>query len=134
MIKSVGATAQDRRIARLEAEATGVSRHIGAALVDDSDDTDRHGNARNFEAVGPVQRASTRPTGSGSAAIFSSPPAIASRRSGVSFSLSVNEAFISLRAACSMSLPLAARMLLALRRSAAAMAASAADLLRRKRK
>ena len=61
-----------RRIAALpdlSAEPAGIGGHVGPALVDDADHAERHADARDARPLGRVHRASTRPTGSGSAAI-----------------------------------------------------------------
>ena len=50
---ALGAAAQDRGIAGLEAERGGVDRHVGAALVDDADDAERHAHALDRHAVRP---------------------------------------------------------------------------------
>ncbi len=50
---AVGAAAQDRRVAGLEAQRAGVGRHVRPALVDDADDAERHAHALDLEAVGP---------------------------------------------------------------------------------
>ena len=53
-VKALRAAAQDRRVARLQAQAAGVRGHVGAALVDDRDDPERHRDAGDLEAVGPL--------------------------------------------------------------------------------
>jgi hypothetical protein len=44
---------QDGRVAGLEAQGAGIAGHVGAALVDDADDTQRHPHSRDLQAVGP---------------------------------------------------------------------------------
>ena len=51
-VKTIGAAAQDRRIAGFHAQRSGIGRHIGAAFIDDADDADGHAHPRNFHAVG----------------------------------------------------------------------------------
>ena len=46
------AAAQDRCIAGFERESASISRHVGAALVDDADDAEGDGEARDVQAVG----------------------------------------------------------------------------------
>ena len=50
---AVGAAAQDRRVAGLEAERARIRRHVRAALVDDADHAQRNAHALNSEPVGP---------------------------------------------------------------------------------
>ena len=50
---ALGAAAQDRGIAGLEAERGGVGRHVRAALIDDADDAERHAHALDRHAVRP---------------------------------------------------------------------------------
>ena len=51
--EALGAAAQDRGIAGLEAERAGIGRHVRAALVDDADDAERHAHALDRQAVRP---------------------------------------------------------------------------------
>ena len=53
-VEAVGAAAQDRGIAGLEAEAAGIRRHVGPRFIDDADDADRHAHAAKSQAVGPA--------------------------------------------------------------------------------
>ena len=48
-----GRAAQDRDVARLQAQAGDVDRHVGARLVDDQDAAERHADARELQAVRP---------------------------------------------------------------------------------
>ena len=50
---ALGAAAQDRGIAGLEAERGGVGRDVGSALIDDADDAERHAHALDRHAVRP---------------------------------------------------------------------------------
>ena len=50
---ALGAAAQDRGVAGLEAERGGVGGHVGPALVDDADDAERHAHALDRHAVRP---------------------------------------------------------------------------------
>ena len=52
--EGVGAAAQDRGIARLEAERAGVGGDVGPALIDDADDAERRAHALDVEAVRAV--------------------------------------------------------------------------------
>ena len=79
-MEAVRAAAQHHGVAALQAQRAGVGGDVGAALVDDADDAERHRDALDDEPVGPLHVASTRPTGSGSAATSSSASAIASIR------------------------------------------------------
>ncbi len=54
--EALGAAAQDRRIAGLEAERAGIRGDIGPALVDHADDAERHPHALDAHAVGPPPR------------------------------------------------------------------------------
>ena len=51
-VEALRAAAQDAGIAGLEAQGTGVGRHVGAALVDDADHAQRHRDPGDVEAVG----------------------------------------------------------------------------------
>ena len=51
--QAVGAAAQDRGVARLQAERAGVGGDVGAALVDDADHAERHPDPVDGHAVGP---------------------------------------------------------------------------------
>ena len=55
--------AQERGVARLQAEAGGVAGDVGPVLVDDRDDAERHPHPLDLEAVGPAssRRAPRRP-------------------------------------------------------------------------
>ena len=46
--------AQDRRVARLQAQGSGVGGDVGAAFEDDADDPERHRDAFDVQAVGAV--------------------------------------------------------------------------------
>ena len=48
---ALGAAAQDRGIAGLEAERRGIGRHVRPALIDDADDAERHAHALDRHAV-----------------------------------------------------------------------------------
>ena len=48
---ALAATAQDGRIAGLEAQRTGIARHVRPALVDDADDAERHAHALDPQPV-----------------------------------------------------------------------------------
>ncbi len=50
-MEALGAAAQDRGIAGFQAQRRRVRRDVGAALVNDADDTERHRDALNLEAV-----------------------------------------------------------------------------------
>ena len=52
--RALGAAAQDRRIAALQAQGRGIGRHVRAALVNDADDAERHSDARDLETVRPL--------------------------------------------------------------------------------
>ncbi len=52
-MEALGAAAQDRRIAGLEADAAGIRGHVRPRLVDDADDAERHAHALDGEAVRP---------------------------------------------------------------------------------
>ncbi len=52
-LDGLGAAAQDRGVAALDAQGGGVDRHVGAALVDDADDTQRHAHAPDLDAGRP---------------------------------------------------------------------------------
>ena len=49
--EGLAAAAEDDRVAGFDAESGGVDRHVRAGFVDDRDDTDRHGNLVDAEAV-----------------------------------------------------------------------------------
>ena len=51
--EALGAAAQDRGVAGLEAQRAGVGGHVRAALVDDADDAERHAHALDGHAVRP---------------------------------------------------------------------------------
>ncbi len=62
---AVGAAAQDRGVAGLEAQRAGIGRHVGAALVDDADHAERRAHALDRHAVRPLPSSTcTLPTGS----------------------------------------------------------------------
>ncbi len=46
----LGAAAQDAGVARFQAQARGVGRHVRARFVDDADDAERHAHAAHFDA------------------------------------------------------------------------------------
>ncbi len=48
----LAAAAQDHRIARAQAQSRGVSRHIGAAFIDDADHAQRHTHPAEFQPIG----------------------------------------------------------------------------------
>ncbi len=56
-MEAFGAAAQDRRVAGLEAQPAGVGGHVGAALVDDADDAERHATR---EILSPFGRSTRR--------------------------------------------------------------------------
>ena len=90
----VGAAAQDRGIARLEAERPGIGGHVRPALIDDADHAERRAHALDVEAVGAVPAGDHRPDRVGeSLRSPRSPAAIASIRFGVSVKRSMNAAF-----------------------------------------
>ena len=51
--RALGAAAQDRRVASLEAQRRRIRRHVRAALIDNADHAERHPHARDLEAVRP---------------------------------------------------------------------------------
>ena len=68
------AAAQDHRVARLQAQRAGVRGHVGAALVDDADDAERHApRARSRARSAAAMRPRRVPIGSGSATTSSMP-------------------------------------------------------------
>ena len=90
-----GAAAQDRRIARLEAQAGGVRRHVRTRFVDDADDTERHAHQADLDARRAVLESVISPTGSGSAAMASTPAAIAAMPSASSVKRSTKACVVS---------------------------------------
>ena len=50
-MEALATAAQDGGVARLQAQSTRVGGHVGPALVDDADDTQRHRDPRDVEAV-----------------------------------------------------------------------------------
>ena len=52
-MRGVGAAAQDRGIAGLQAERAGIGGHIRPAFIDDADDAERHPHALDGQAVRP---------------------------------------------------------------------------------
>ena len=48
---ALAATAQDGRVAGLEAQRTGIARHVRPALVDDADDAERYAHALDPQPV-----------------------------------------------------------------------------------
>ena len=52
-IHRFGTPAQNRGIARHDAQHPGICRHVRAAFVNDPDDAKRHTDAREFQAIGP---------------------------------------------------------------------------------
>ena len=52
--QGIGARPQDRGVAGLQAQRTGVSRYVGAAFEDDADDAERRAHALYFQTVGPL--------------------------------------------------------------------------------
>ncbi len=51
-VRRRGGAAQHDRVARLQAQRGGVDRDVGARLVDDRDDAERHAHLAHVEAVG----------------------------------------------------------------------------------
>ena len=51
---AVGAAAQQRGVARLQAQGAGVRGHVRPALVDDADHSERHAHALDAQAVGTL--------------------------------------------------------------------------------
>ncbi len=51
--QAIGAAAQDRGVARLEAQGAGVCGDVGTALIDDADHAERHPYPFDGHAVGP---------------------------------------------------------------------------------
>ena len=82
--EALRAAAQDRGIAGLQAQRAGVGGDVGPALEDDADRRRAASRTRSIRRpFGRVHSASTAPTGSGSAAMSSTPSAMASMRAGV---------------------------------------------------
>ena len=54
-MEALRAAAQDRGVTGLEAERAGVGRHRRPAFEDDADHAERHGDALDDEAVGPLE-------------------------------------------------------------------------------
>jgi hypothetical protein len=52
-MEALGAAAQDRRAAGLEADTAGIRGHVRPGLVDDADDAERHAHALDREAIWP---------------------------------------------------------------------------------
>ena len=52
-VRALRAAAQDRGVAGLQAQRAGIGGHVGPALVDDADHTERHTHALDVESVGP---------------------------------------------------------------------------------
>ena len=52
-VEGGGRAAQEGGVARLEAQAGGVARHVGPVLVDHADHAERHPHPRDPQAVGP---------------------------------------------------------------------------------
>ena len=50
----LGAAAQDRRVARLEAQPRGIRGHVRTRFVDDADDAERHAHATDLDTGGAV--------------------------------------------------------------------------------
>ena len=61
--RALGAAAQDRRIAALQAQRRRIGRHVGPALVNDADDAERHAHARDLETVRPLPFGDDLPDG-----------------------------------------------------------------------
>jgi len=59
------AAAQDRGIARLQAQARGIRGHVRARLVDDPDHAERHAHAPDLDAAGAVGEIRDRTDGVG---------------------------------------------------------------------
>src|SRR5207248_7844182 len=53
-VLTLGAAAQDRRVARLQAQGARVRGDVGTALVDDADDAEWHDHALDPEPVRPL--------------------------------------------------------------------------------
>jgi hypothetical protein len=60
-MEALRTAAQDRGVARLEAQPAGIGGHVGAALVDDADDPQRNRDPGDLEAVGPLPFAERAP-------------------------------------------------------------------------
>jgi hypothetical protein len=52
-VLALGAAAQDHGVAGFQAQRAGIRGHIGAALVDDADDAERHDHALDTQTVRP---------------------------------------------------------------------------------
>ena len=86
---AVGATAQNRRVAGLQAQRAGIGGHVRPALVDDADHAQRHAHAADAQAVRarPLRDRRCR-SGRPARRSSSSPRAIASTRAASSLSRS----------------------------------------------
>ena len=74
---AAGRAAQERGVARLQADAGGVAGDVGAVLVDDRHHAERAPGTRSIcSPLGRRQPSSTSPTGSGSAATSRRPSAM----------------------------------------------------------
>jgi hypothetical protein len=61
--RALGAAAQDRGVAALQAQRRCVRRDVRPALVNDADDAERHAHARDLEAVRPLPLRDDLPDG-----------------------------------------------------------------------
>ncbi len=50
--KTIGAATQNRGVAGFQTKATGIGGDVWTAFIDDADDTDGHGDAADFHAIG----------------------------------------------------------------------------------
>ena len=64
-MKTLGPTTQDHRIARLQAQRTGVGGHVGARFVDHADDAQRRAHAGDVQPAGLVPFGKDRADGIG---------------------------------------------------------------------
>jgi hypothetical protein len=64
-LERLGAAAQDAGVARFHAQRRGVGGHVGAGLVDDADDADRHAHPRHFDAGRALDAPGDLPDGVG---------------------------------------------------------------------
>ena len=108
--EALGAAAQDRRVARLEAERAGVRGHVRPALVDHADDAERHAHALDRHAVRARPAIDDGADRIGQRATTSRPLAIAATRLSSRVRRSRNAAVAPDALAAAMSSALAARM------------------------
>jgi hypothetical protein len=64
-VPALGAAAQDCSVAGLEAQRSGIGRHVGATLEDDADDAQWHPHALDAQPVRPVPLGRDRADGIG---------------------------------------------------------------------